>query len=226
MPSMPSGNPSIRILLPVHRDREALASLLPELLCNWQAAELHVVDTGTDDAADVCAAQGVPCLVVDETQRGRARQMNAGAKLHPEVDLLLFLHADTRLPATARASLVQAYRDGVVGGAFSRRFDSPSRFLRLSCALADWRVRRFGLAFGDQALFVRRDIFERLGGFPDQPLFEDWDFTRLLRKQGPVRLLTPGVISSSRRFEQDGPVLRTLKDLWLTVRHRFARQTG
>ncbi|MCC5843203.1 MAG: glycosyltransferase [Verrucomicrobia bacterium] len=214
---MPSGEPSIRIILTVHRDREALASLLPELLCHWQADELHVVDTGDDDAAAVAAARGVPCLVVDAAQRGRARQMNAGAKLHPEADLLLFLHADTRLPPAARASLVQAYREGAVGGGFSRRFDSPSRFLRLSCALADWRVRRFGLAFGDQAIFVRRDVFDRLGGFPDQPLFEDWDFTRLLRKQGPTRLLTPGVISSARRFEQDGPVLRTFKDLWLTV---------
>jgi len=214
---MPSGNPSIRILLPVHRDREALASLLPELLCHWQAGELQVVDTGADDVADVCAARGVPCLVVDAARRGRARQMNAGAKLHPEADLLLFLHADTRLPATARASLVQAYREGIVGGAFSRRFDSPSRFLRFTSALADWRVRHFGLAFGDQAIFVRRDVFEQLGGFPDQPLFEDWDFTRLLLKQGPTRLLIPGVISSSRRFEQDGPFLRTLKDFWLTV---------
>lgn len=211
-------DPVIRILLPVHRDRQALSALLPDLLRIWKPGEIHVADTGEDDAAAVAAGHGVACLVVEEHQRGRARQMNALACLHPEADLFLFLHADTQLPDTARASLGQALRDGFVGGAFSRRFDHPSRFLRITCALADWRVRRFGLAFGDQAIFVRRDVFEHLGGFPDQPMFEDWDFTHQLRKQGPTCLICPGVISSARRFATDGPILRTLKDLWLTSR--------
>jgi len=217
MPSPPSGNPSIRILIPAHRDRDALSSLLPDLLDHWHPDELQIADTGADDAANIAAAHGVPCLVVERQAMGRARQMNAAARLHPEADLFLFLHADTRLPPTARESLIQAWQDGAVGGAFSRRFDSPSRFLRLTCSLANWRVRHFGLAFGDQALFARRDVFERLGGFPDQPVFEDWDFTRRLQKEGPMRLLTPGVVSSARRFEVDGPIFRTLKDLRLTL---------
>lgn len=221
MPSAPSGNPSIRILIPVHRDRDALARLLPALLQHWHPRELQIADTGADDSADIAASHHVPCLVVPENDRGRARQLNAAARLHPGADLLLFLHADTRLPPTARASLTRAWHQGAPGGAFSRRFNSPSRLLRLTCALADWRVRRFGPAFGDQAIFVRRHLFEHLGGFPDQPRFEDWDFTRALRKHhGPLHLLTPGILTSARRFQPDGPLLRTLKDLLLTLQHR------
>lgn len=209
-------SPIILIIIPVYQDRAALETLLPQLLQDWQARELLVVDAGEDGAEAFARSLGVPVI---RAASGRAKQLNAGAAHGPEADLLLFLHADTRLPPEARERLVRAQADGIVGGAFSRRFDNPSRFLKLTCALANVRGKTLGLFFGDQAIFVRKDVFHRVGGFPDQPLFEDLDFCRKLKKQGKVRLLTPPVISSARRFKKDGPFIRTLKDIGLTLRH-------
>lgn len=208
--------PVIRVIIPVYRDRDALADLLPALLRNWRPEEVLVVDAGDDGADGLAESHGVTAI---RSAPGRARQMNAGARHVSAADLLLFLHADTHLPDEARRLLTQAHADGGVGGAFSRRYDSPSRFLSLTCFLSDLRGKFLGLYLGDQAMFVRRDAFEQLGGFPGQPVFEDLDFSRKLRKHGKVRLLTPPVTSSARRFEREGPLRRTLKDLGLTLRH-------
>jgi rSAM/selenodomain-associated transferase 2 len=211
--------PRIQVILPVWQDRPALQSCLPRLLEHWNSSEVLVVDAGTDGAGDFAGSLGVAVLRIGAEQQGRAKQMNAGAAEAAEADLLLFLHADTSLPDSAREALTQVWHEGVVGGAFARRFDSPSRFLRWSCVLADLRGRYLGLFFGDQAVFSRRDVFVRLGGFPEQPLFEDFDFFRKLKREGTVRLLRPPVLSSARRFQQEGAVRRTLKDLGLTLRH-------
>lgn len=217
-----NNSPTIRIIIPVYQDRAALETLLPALLGDWRAEEVVVVDAGDDGSEAFAKSLGVTVI---RSVPGRAKQMNAGAGHAVEADLLLFLHADTRLPPEAGERLSQAYADGIVGGAFSRRFDSPSRFLKLTCALADVRGKTLGLFLGDQAIFARKDVFERIGGFPDQPLFEDLDFCRTLKKEGRVRLLTPPVRSSARRFDKDGPLLRTLKDVTLTLRHLYAIYT-
>ena len=210
---------SFRIILPVHRDREALATRLPELLAQgWRAEELMVVDTGDDGAEAVAREHGAACLRPPEGVRGRAVQMNLGAA-SADADLLLFLHADTRLPDAARDQLERAVAAGAVGGAFSRRFDSPSTLLRLTCALADLRGRCCGWFFGDQAIWARRDAFETVGGFPERELFEDLEFSRRLRRRGKTVLLSPGVVSSARRFDREGPLKRTWRDGVLTIRY-------
>ncbi|MDA3873564.1 MAG: glycosyltransferase, partial [Kiritimatiellae bacterium] len=149
--------PTIRVVIPVYQDRVALTSLLPGLLAHWHAEEILVVDAGDDGAEAFARSLGVPVI---RASPGRANQMNTGAKHAGEADLYLFLHADTRLPPEARERLARAYADGIVGGAFSRRFDSPSRFLKLTCALADVRGKTLGLFLGDQAIFARKDVFE------------------------------------------------------------------
>ena len=122
------------------------------------------------------------------------------------------------MPAGAFREIRRVFRDPeVLGGGFARYFDSPSRFLQWTCDLAAWRSDRGGWFLGDQAIFVRREGFERVGGFGALRVFEDYDLCRRLKAVGVLRCLQPAVLSSARRFERAGPVRRTLKDLWLTI---------
>lgn len=220
LPPMPI-NPqhSIQIILPAYNDREALAARLPELReQGWAPEELMVVDAGGDGSEELARAHGVPVFRPPAGTRGRAKQMNLGAA-QSRADLLLFLHADTRLPDTTRRQLERAVEGGAVGGAFSRRFDSPSRLLRATCALADLRGRLFGWFLGDQAIWAKRGTFEDVGGFPEREIFEDLEFCRRLRRHGETVLLSPGVVSSARRFDRDGSLRRTWKDILLTLKY-------
>ena len=147
---------------------------------------------------------------------GRAEQMNSGARVG-RGDVFLFLHADTLVRASSLAQIETALRDPlVVGGGFSRQFDSPSFFLRVTCSLATWRSRALHWFFGDQGIFVRRQVFESLGGFKQMRIFEDLDFSRRLSRRGKTVTLWPGVVSSARRFGRRGPFRTTCSDFWLT----------
>jgi len=144
-------------------------------------------------------------------ERGRARQMNAGAQACGGA-LLLFLHADTRLPEAADA-MVRAALAVQAWGRFDVRIDGRPLMLRVVAALMNLRSRLSGIATGDQAIFVRRDVFEAVGGFPDQPLMEDIELScRLLRVSRPA-CLRARVRTSGRRWEQRG-VWRTIALMW------------
>jgi len=144
---------------------------------------------------------------------GRARQMNEGAKAS-RGEILLFLHADTQLPGEAKAMIDTTLADQrMVGGRFDIRFDSPSMWGTVISKMMNWRSRLSGLATGDQALFVRRPIFEQMGGFADMPLMEDIDFSRRLKRKGATAALTATVTTSFRRWERHGPV-RTILLMW------------
>jgi len=210
-------SPTILIIIPVLNDAVALESSLDHLLKFWDARDIMVVDGGSaDKSMEIARKKGVRTRV--SKQPGRAVQMNLGAEntLH---DVLLFLHADTRLPFTSASLIRKAVNEGCIGGAFSRRYDTPSAFLRFTCRLADWRGRRFGLFLGDQAIFTRRDYFGDSGGIPALPLFEDLEFSRKMATKGKTCLLSPPVISSARRFKKRGPVRQTLRDLSLTLHY-------
>lgn len=212
---------TIHLIIPSRGDRGALSRLLPELLHQgWPAADITVIDADPPPSPP----SPVNWIFAPPAQTGRARQMNLGASSRP-ADILLFLHADTRLPDTAPTLIRNAVNAGFIGGAFSRRFDAPSRFLRFSCRLADWRGEHLGWFFGDQALFVTREAFDRTGGFPDLLVFEDLELCRQLKRIGPLCLTRPGVLSSARRFNARGPLLTTLHDLWLTLGY-FCRPPG
>jgi rSAM/selenodomain-associated transferase 2 len=144
---------------------------------------------------------------------GRAKQMNAGAAAS-QADVLLFLHADTRLPDGARQAVEQALADpACVGGRFDVRFERDAGLARLIARLISLRSRWSGIATGDQALFVRREVFLTLGGFADLPLMEDVDFSRRLKRAGRVAPLRARVTTSYRRWEQCGAV-RTIALMW------------
>ena len=170
-----------------------------------------IIDGGSQDGSDDCARRAG--FSVTASAAGRARQMNAGARL-ARGELLVFLHADTRLPADAdrlvREALSHASR---TWGFFAVRIEAGSPVLRLVAFLMNHRSRLTGIATGDQAIFVRRSVFERVGGFPDQPLMEDVELSKRLKCTArPVCVRLP-VATSSRRWESRG-VLRTIVLMW------------
>ena len=210
----------ISIIIPTSNE----AKFLPVTLDAIGAAgigrphEILVVDAESSDrTVDLATAHGAG--VLSSATRQRAAQMNLGAT-QALGDILLFLHGDTSLPACALGRIEHALTDPrIAGGAFARRYDLNSWWLRVTCALADVRGRSSGWFLGDQAIFVRANVFQMLGGFSDFPLFEDLDFSRRLRRSGRTVLLQPPVTSAARRFEGRGPWRTTWSDFFLTCRY-------
>lgn len=212
----------ISIIIPTHNEATQLPRTLKAVAANSKQFELIVVDAGSDDVTAQLAAAG-GAIVIQNLQRNRGSQMNLGAS-SARGDSLLFLHADTLLPATALARIETAMENpAIVGGGFARRYDSGSPFLRLTCLLAEARSRLSGWFLGDQAMFVRREAFQSLNGFREFALFEDLDFSRRMRGAGQVVTLRPPVVSSARRFERRGPLRTTLADFQLTLRYALGR---
>jgi rSAM/selenodomain-associated transferase 2 len=197
------------------------ASVLAATLARVRAEPVHellVVDGGSSDGTTVIAA-GLADRVLSAA-RGRAAQMNAGAAASTG-DVLLFLHADTLLPAGFVAAIGDALRDGtVVGGRFDVRLAGASLLLPLIAAAINVRSRLSRVATGDQAMFVRRDVFDALGGFPALPLLEDVRFSAALKRVGRIARLRARVATSARRWERRG-VVRTVLFMW-AVRLAFA----
>lgn len=173
--------------------------------------EVIVADGGSSDATVELARLHVERLI--EVPRGRARQMNAGARA-ASGDVLLFLHADTILPDAYESAIAAAMADpSVVGGRFDVRLMPSSPLLWLTGELINLRSRLSKISTGDQAIFVRRSVFEKIGGYEEIPLMEDVAFTRALKRQGCVASLRQRVVTSSRRWQRDG-IIRTIALMW------------
>jgi len=190
--------PEVSIIVPTLNEARAVGATLASAARAGEGVELIVADGGsTDGTAGAARAAGARVVVAG---RGRGRQLHAGA-CAARGRVLWFLHADTLAPEGAARLILEALADPrVVGGNFNVRFDGggrPARFLT-------WlypRLRLLGLCYGDSAIFVRRDAYERAGGFQPFPIFEDLDLVRALRRQGRVVHLPAEVVTSSRRFE-------------------------
>lgn len=194
----------ISVIVPV-RDEEALAAELAVRLLRLQTQgmDVIVVDGGSRDrTADILERAGLP---VRRSPPGRARQMNVGAG-QAAGDILLFLHADTVLPADAVTAIEHGLaRDGRQWGRFDVTIAGQSRWLPLVAFLMNWRSRLTGIATGDQAIFLMRQAFDDIGRFPLQPLMEDIEASRrLLRRVGPPACLRQRVITSGRRWDSRG----------------------
>jgi rSAM/selenodomain-associated transferase 2 len=166
--------------------------------------EIIVVDGGSqDETVAIAQSFGVKVLQSDP---GRATQMNAGAKI-ASGEILLFLHADTRLPD----GFDQMIRDALkvaLAGAFQLRIDANQTGIRWIERGVNWRSRYLQLPYGDQALFLRTETFQKIGGFPPLPIMEDFEFVRTLRQLGKIVILPKPVITSGRRWQKLG-VFRT-----------------
>jgi rSAM/selenodomain-associated transferase 2 len=212
--------PVISLILPVLNEAPILAEALSGLP---QALDLEIilVDGGSTDATQEIAGRFTNVRWIT-APRGRGVQMNAGARV-ARGDFFLFLHIDTALTTDHLAALRQAVLDPRVGaGAFELRLTPPTPFLRFIAWGANWRSRLFRLPYGDQAIFVRRDLFLSLGGFAHRHP-EDLDLVLRLRRLTRVRLLTPPVNSSGRRWLQHGN-LRTSGYHWaFLIRHLAER---
>ena len=177
-----------------------------------------VVDGGSRDATVALAAPLADAVLA--SPRGRARQMNAGAAA-AQGDVLLFLHADTTLPARAASAIEQAVASNARWGRFDVRISGHSAMFPVVAALMNARSRLTGIATGDQAIFVERGLFDQLGGYADQPLMEDIELSRRLCAVAPPACLRERVITSGRRWESRG-VWRTIWLMWC-LRWRYWR---
>ncbi|MBI5886624.1 MAG: TIGR04283 family arsenosugar biosynthesis glycosyltransferase [Deltaproteobacteria bacterium] len=174
------------------------------------AYEVIVVDAGSGDGtSDIARRSGARVI---NALPGRGGQMDAGAA-SASGGVLLFLHADALLPRTWLSSVRAALEDGVVGGAFRLSIRPGRPSLRLIELAAGVRARLFGIVYGDQALFVRKDAFMRIGGFRKLPLMEDVDCVKRLKACGSFRLLKDRVTVSSRRWDAHGAFKTTFRNI-------------
>jgi rSAM/selenodomain-associated transferase 2 len=196
----------ISIVVPALNEERALPATLARVFAQAAAFEVIVVDGGSTDATRAIARDH-PDVALVVAPRGRGRQMNAGAR-RAGGEWLLFLHADTLLPRDGLARIA-ALPEDVAAGCFEQRFSGDDWRLRLVSRLHNFRCRRTWIMYGDQAMFVRRPVFESLGGFPEVEHLEDVIFSERLARVARPTLVTAEVVTDSRKFVQMG-VFRSL----------------
>jgi rSAM/selenodomain-associated transferase 2 len=203
--------PDLSIVVPALDEAAGIGAHLEALQpLRARGCEVVVVDGGSRDATLEIARPLADAVL--SAPRGRARQLNAGARA-ARGELLLFLHADTRLPSGAAEAVRAALRGGHDWGRFDVDIAGRHPLLRVVARLMSWRSRLTGIATGDQAIFVRRSRFEAAGGFPEIPLMEDVAFSAALRRAAPPACLRLRAVTSGRRWESRG-VLRTILLMW------------
>ena len=198
---------NISVIIPAINEADNIANTI-ESIGPGDKKEVIVVDGGSNDDT-VGIAKSLGARVINSLPL-RARQMNQGAS-EATGDVLLFLHADTRLPEKFEEFVLNSFKQpGTVAGAFELRIDSDIPALRLIERLANWRSRCLKTPYGDQAIFILSLVFHQVGGFPDIPIMEDFELIRRLRKQGEIATLPVPVSTSPRRWQNLGILKTTL----------------
>lgn len=195
----------ISIIIPTLNEESEVSSWSELISC---VGEVIIVDGGSSDqTVSLARSQG---LRVEVCPAGRGAQLNYGARLAVG-RVLLFLHADTRMPSGFAGPLLQCLNDpAILAGAFSLAIDKAGAGLKFIEQCANLRARLFQLPYGDQAIFIRRDDFRQLGGFPETPILEDFLFIRKTKKQGRIAILPQAVLTSARRWRRLGIIRTTL----------------
>lgn len=224
-------HPEISIIIPVLDEATRIVDRLQALqVLRTQGVELIVVDGGSADGTAALVAPLADRVLA--APRGRAAQMNLGANAS-RGRVLLFLHADTTLPDTALQAVLAAAANGASWGRFDVRIDGRHPLLRVVEVMMNWRSRLTGIATGDQAIFVLREVFEKVGGYADLPLMEDIALSATLKRLAPPACLRETVTTSARRWEMHGVLRTVLMMWWLRAAHflganpaRLARRYG
>jgi rSAM/selenodomain-associated transferase 2 len=221
----------VTVIIPTLNEAAQLEQNLPSLRAALPARGAVVISDGgsADDTTAVARRLGAEVL---EGAPGRGPQLHRGAlhALERGAEILLFLHADTRLPEGAIGDIVEAIASGAVGGAFLLRFDDPRRRYRWAARIINLRTRLSRAPLGDQGQFCHREAYGAVGGFRPWPILEDLDFIRRLRLQGPLALLPGPVVTAARRYHRRGLLLTALRN-WVIFAlyflgaspHRLAR---
>jgi rSAM/selenodomain-associated transferase 2 len=197
----------VSIIVPVLNEAAGIAEFLQSLASVVsESVEIIVVDGGSTDQTAALAAPYVDRVV--HAAKGRAAQMNAGAVV-ASGSVLLFLHADTQLPAGALDAIERVIKQGASWGRFDVTIEGHSHWLKLVASMMNWRSRLTGIATGDQAIFVTPVAFNAVGGFPQIALMEDIAMSTLLNKQAPCACLSQRVVTSGRRWQRYG--------VWCTI---------
>lgn len=206
----------VSIVVPVLDEAGRIEGLLGGLRADFPDCELLVVDGGSGDATAALAARYARTITAP---RGRANQLNAGAGATGG-DVLWFVHADTRPEPAALPAIRAALADPwVVGGGCRIRFDVRTPALRYLAWISTWRARALREVYGDQAIFVRRHVFDELGGFPGLPLMEDLEFSHRLRRRGRLVIVRATVTASARRFTEHGVWPMIVLMQWLKLQY-------
>ncbi|MEK7232537.1 MAG: TIGR04283 family arsenosugar biosynthesis glycosyltransferase [Elusimicrobiota bacterium] len=209
----------ISVIIPTRNEEENISQAISRIRqtsdCN--GIEIIVADGNSTDRT-VELTQGIADKVIRVPQPGRAFQMQEGARV-ASGNLLLFLHADTRLPADWKEQLAQAWSrsEKPAATAFKLGFDSKKPFYRLLAWTANLRTALTGVPLGDQAIAVSREVFLRAGGFPPVPLMEEYLLCRKLKSLGRVVILPGKVATSVRRYERNGKLFNALRNAAITV---------
>jgi rSAM/selenodomain-associated transferase 2/rSAM/selenodomain-associated transferase 1 len=210
--------PSISIIIPTFNEEENILSCLAGTR-HAPNVERIVVDGGSRDRTrEIASSCGAKVLTAPT---GRARQMNAGAEA-AQGSLLLFLHADTRLPEEYAAMVRHTLsRPGVAAGAFEFRLHASSPGLRFIERAANWRSRYLQLPYGDQAIFLRSALFREMGGYRDMPIMEDFELIQRLKKRGRIFTVPIPAITSARRWQKLGVWQTTLRNYGIVIAYHL-----
>ncbi|MGK0373887.1 MAG: rSAM/selenodomain-associated transferase 2 [Arenicella sp.] len=208
-----SVNQGVTIIVPLLNEQAVVPSLIQQL-AGLDAEQIIIVDGGSvDRTRELVEAAG---YTVIQSPAGRARQMNAGAQQATQT-MLLFLHADTRLPRNYKLELARAD----VWGRFDVQFSSSLRIMNMVAFFINLRSRISGVATGDQAIFIDRDAFHAIGGFPDFPIMEDVALCKRLRYMHRPFSSRARVVTSARRWEQNGVASTIVKMWWYRLAYFF-----
>jgi rSAM/selenodomain-associated transferase 2 len=212
------GHPKFSIIVPVLHEAERINDLIGHLrqLDPEKSSEIIIVDGAPEKDTLLAIHDGEITKV--STEKRRARQMNAGA-FASKGDILIFLHADTELPLNALKRLNEFInRNQYVGGAFDLGIKSDKRIYRVIALLGSLRSRLNRIPYGDQAIFVRRDYFNKIGGYKDIPLMEDAELMRRMKRSNEkILIFRDRVMTSTRRWEEEGLIYCILRNWTLQV---------